>query len=197
MRFGAKSGRLRFRVLRDIAIKADKSERLPATIRTMPYANTTRLFAEVKQPFWEQDGLPASFSTDGEMGMFWAIDNHGGNQAQRAMFVLVGKAGQSISSIANPEEFLISKLEEIRPASRGLIKMLTYKDWAIDPLQKGCGFSIAPGKVQEHVGDLTKPWQAMHFAGEHTRQIDFGMESALESSERVVHEILKREKSTI
>ncbi|MFK7886529.1 MAG: flavin monoamine oxidase family protein [Gammaproteobacteria bacterium] len=184
---------LPFSVLRQVNINASRDSRMRASIQNMPYANTMRLYVEVERPFWEQDGLPASFATDKRMGMFWAIDNHGLEQPQRAMFVLVGKAGQQISAMRDPAEFLIAELEKLRPASRGLIKPLFYKDWAKDPLQMGCGFSVAPGQMSDYVQDLAQPWQVMHFAGEHTRRLDFGMESALESSERVALEIMRRE----
>jgi monoamine oxidase len=73
-----------------------------------------------------------------------------------------------------------------------VLKVTAYKDWARDPLQKGCGFSLAPGQVNAFGRDFIKPWQVMHFAGEHTRRSDFGMESAMESSERAVLEVANR-----
>ena len=39
---------------------------------------------------------------------------------------------------------------------------------------------------------MLKPWQALHFAGEHTRRLDIGMEAAMESGERVAIEIAER-----
>ncbi|MFK8052800.1 MAG: flavin monoamine oxidase family protein [Woeseiaceae bacterium] len=185
---------LPFSVLKKVSINASRDSRMRASIQNMPYANTTRLYVEVKRPFWEDDGLPASFATDGRMGMFWAIDNHGLDQPQRGMFVLIGKAGQQVSALPNPVEFLIAELAKLRPASRGLIKPLVYKDWAADPLQLGCGFSVAPGLLNDYVENLAQPWQVMHFAGEHTRRLEFGMESALESSERVALEVARRER---
>jgi monoamine oxidase len=39
---------------------------------------------------------------------------------------------------------------------------------------------------------MIEPFRQMHFAGEHTRRLDFGMEAALESGERAAFEILER-----
>lgn len=181
---------LPFSMLRDVEIIADAAPVQQQAIKEMPYANTARLYMTIDKPFWEEDGLSPSFTTDGPLGMFWAIDNTRRGGPHRAMIVLVGKKGEAISKVDNPQEYLVKELERLRPASKGLINTVAYKDWLKDPLQKGCGFSLAPNQVNEFGRDMIKPWGVMHFAGEHTRRAEFGMESALESSERVSSEIL-------
>ena len=69
----------------------------------MPYANTARLYLTVEKPFWKEDGLPPSFSTDGPIGMFWAIDNHTGEGRHRAMVVMVGKVAAAIATRIAPK----------------------------------------------------------------------------------------------
>jgi len=181
---------LPFSVLRSVNITGEYKPLTRQAISTMPYANTARMYLQVEKPFWEEDGLSPSFSTDGPIGMFWAIDKKQSSMPQRAMVVLVGESGRQISTKKNPEDFIIQELERLRPASKGLFTKLTYKDWAADPLQRGCGFSLAAGQVNDFARDMIRPWQRLYFAGEHTRRYDFGMEAALESSERVVSEIL-------
>jgi len=183
---------LPFTMLRDVEITGSANPKARDAIAHMPYANTARLYLSVEKPFWKADGLPASFSTDGPIGMFWGIDNHTGEGKHRAMVVMVGKMAQAIAQRDDAVPFILSEIEAMRPASKGLMKVVAYKDWARDPLQKGCGFSLAPGQVNAFGRDFVKPWQVMHFAGEHTRRSDFGMESAMESSERVVLEIAER-----
>jgi monoamine oxidase len=39
---------------------------------------------------------------------------------------------------------------------------------------------------------MATPHQRLHFAGEHTRRLEVGMESAMESGERAATEILER-----
>ncbi|MBH0113365.1 FAD-dependent oxidoreductase [Novosphingobium sp. YJ-S2-02] len=186
---------LPFTVLRNIAITASSDNPLQRqAISTMPYANTARMYLTVEKPFWKEDGLPASFSSDGPIGMFWGIDNHTGEGQHRAMIVMVGKVAQAISRMQHEEAeaFVQSELVRMRPAAKGLLRYQTYKDWARDPNQLGCGFSLAPGQVNAFARTMTDPWQVMHFAGEHTRRLDFGMESAMESGERVAIEIGER-----
>ena len=183
-----------FSVLRDVEIVGGANPVARQAITQMPYANTARLYLTVEKHFWAEDRLPPSFSTDGPLGMFWAIDNHKGTGRHRAMIVLVGKTGQAIASLdrAKAEAMLLDELARLRPASRGLTRVSTYKDWMRDPLQRGCGFSLAPGQVNAFARDMLTPWQTLHFAGEHTRRSDFGMESAFESGERAAVEIASR-----
>ncbi|MDZ5649740.1 NAD(P)/FAD-dependent oxidoreductase [Nitrospirillum sp. BR 11828] len=185
---------LPFSMLRDVVIDAAPNPVMRDAIGHMPYANTARLYLTVERPFWQADGLPASFSTDGPMGMFWAIDNHTGTGPHRAMIVMVGNVAQKVSRMdaVTAQAFLVAEVERLRPAAKGLLKIATYKDWLADPLQRGCGFSLAPGQVNAFARKMVDPWQVMHFAGEHTRRMDFGMESALESGERAAVEVLAR-----
>ncbi len=183
-----------FTMLRDVEITGSANPVARRAINTMPYANTARMYLAVEKPFWKEDGLPPSFSTDGPLGMFWAIDNHTGEGRHRAMIVLVGKVAAAIASNDRPaaEAFLLEELYRLRPAARGLLRVNTYKDWFRDPLQKGCSFSLAPGDVNAYARTMLEPWQVLHFAGEHTRRLDIGMEAAMESGERAAIEILGR-----
>lgn len=182
-----------FTVLRKVKISGPSGPSAAQAIATMPYANTARLYLTV-DPFWLDDGLPPSFSTDGPLGMFWGIDNHKGTGPHRAMIVLVGQTAREITKkgVEQAVPFLLAELARLRPASAGKVRVNTYKDWGADPLQLGCGFSLAPGQVNSFARTMLQPWEVMHFAGEHTRRNDFGMESAMESGERAAIEIMNR-----
>ena len=185
---------LPFTMLREVQISGTENPVARQAIAEMPYANTARAYLQVERPFWQDDGLPASFATDGPMGMFWGIDNHTGTGAHRAMVVMVGQVAAAIArhDTAAAEGLIMEELARLRPASQGLVRLVTYKDWARDPLQRGCGFSLAPGQVNAFAREMVQPWQALHFAGEHTRRLDYGMESAFESGERAAFEIFGR-----
>lgn len=183
-----------FTMLRKVSISAADNPIARQAIDEMPYANTARLYLRVERPFWKEDGLPASFTTDGPIGMFWGIDNHTGEGEHRAMVVMVGQAAKAMARNDHDSavRLILAELERLRPACAGLMRVATYKDWARDPLQQGCGFSLAPGQVNAFARDMIRPWQVMHFAGEHTRRLDFGMESAFETGERAAFEIFTR-----
>jgi monoamine oxidase len=183
-----------FTMLRQVAIPASGGGSAQQAIAKLPYAGTARLYLTVEQPFWLEDGLPPSFSTDGALGMFWAIDNHIGRGAHRAMIVMTGPTATRISQMRSNEveRFLLGELARLRPASVGKVRVRTYKDWSRDPLQLGCGFSLAPGQVNAFARTMNTPWKVLHFAGEHTRRTDYGMEAAMESGERAALEVLAR-----
>jgi monoamine oxidase len=182
-----------FTVLRKVAISPRSLGPAAQAVATMPYHSTARIFLEV-QPFWLEDGLPASFGTDGPMGNFLAVDNHMGSGAHQAVILVTGLQSVRLSRIApdKRQAFLLAELAKIRPASVGKVRVRTFKDWGNDPLQRGCGFSLAPGQVNAFARRMNEPWNVMHFAGEHTRRTDFGMESAMESGERAALEIISR-----
>ena len=126
--------------------------------------------------------------------MFWTIDNHTGDGEHRGMFVLTNTAGKQVA--ARPPEsavrFLIEEMERIRPASRGQIEILRYHSWERQPLQRGCSPMFAPGQVTAFANEMILPHGRLHFAGEHTRRLDYGMEAAMEAGERAALEILDR-----
>ena len=93
---------------------------------------------------------------------------------------------------ARASAFLLSELERLRPASKGQVKVDRFHSWGQQSLQRGCRHSYKPGQITAFANDMIKPWQRLHFAGEHTRRLDYGMESALESGERVANEIMER-----
>lgn len=182
-----------FTMLRDLTIEPGLPPAHRAAVSEMPYANTARAYVTLAEPFWEADGLPASFASDTAIEMFWGIDNHGSGK-QRAMIVLTGQEASRLSTMPSDQAsaFLIDQLSRIRPASKGLVKLDTFKDWGADPLQRGCGFSMAPGQVAAFGNEMIEPVGRMHFAGEHTRRSEYGMEAAMESGQRAALEIYER-----
>jgi monoamine oxidase len=49
---------------------------------------------------------------------------------------------------------------------------------------------FAPGQITAFGREMILPHGRLHFAGEHTRRLDYGMEAAMESGERAALEIL-------
>lgn len=183
-----------FSVLRYINIWPKPPAPQLSAIENIKYAETTRAFCTINEPFWEEDGFEPSLFSDGAVRMFWAIDSYEGKNKQRGMFVLTNTMGRQVAAMP-PEQasrFLVEELERIRPASRGQIEMHRYHSWERQPLQRGCSPMFKPGQVTEFANEMIVPHGRLHFAGEHTRRLDFGMEAAMESGERAAFEILDR-----
>ena len=183
-----------FTVLRDVSIWPRPPGPQFQAIQRLNYAETTRAFCRIREPFWQEDGFEPSLFSDGAVRMFWTIDNHTGDGEHRGMFVLTNTAGKQVA--ARPPEsavrFLIDEMERIRPASRGQIEILRYHSWERQPLQRGCSPMFAPGQVTAFANEMILPHGRLHFAGEHTRRLDYGMEAAMEAGERAALEILDR-----
>jgi monoamine oxidase len=64
--------------------------------------------------------------------------------------------------------------------------------WEQQPFIAGCRHTYRPGEVRLFAPDMIRPHWRLHFAGEHTRRTEIGMESAMESGERAALEILGR-----
>lgn len=183
-----------FSTLRSVTISPAPEALQRSAIDTLGYAETTRAFCTVKEPFWQQDGLDPSIFTDSDMGMFWVFDTHQSRGPYNATFVLTSRAGERVAQLP-PQlaaKFLVGELERIRPATKGQVTVNRFHSWGQQPLQKGCRHSFKPGQIAAFANDMIKPWQKLHFAGEHTRRLDYGMEAAMESGERAALEVLQR-----
>lgn len=183
-----------FSVLRFINIWPKPPAQQLSAINNIRYAETTRAFCTINEPFWEEDGFEPSLFSDGAVRMFWAIDSYEGKNKHRGMFVLTNRMGRQVAAMS-PEQasrFLVEELERIRPASKGQIEMHRYHSWERQPLQRGCSPMFKPGQVTEFANEMIVPHGRLHFAGEHTRRLDFGMEAAMESGERAAFEIMDR-----
>lgn len=185
---------LPFTVLRNASIWPRPPEPQYDAIHKLNYAETTRAFCRIKEPFWQEDGFEPSLNSDGPIRMFWVIDNHKGEGEYRGMFVVTGQAGFQVAS-RSPEaatQYLIDELARLRPASKGQVEILRYHSWGNAPLQRGCSPMFAPGQVTAFANEMIIPHGRLHFAGEHTRRLEYGMEAAMESGERAAFEVLDR-----
>lgn len=185
---------LPFTVLRAVSIWPRPPGPQFQAIQHLNYAETTRAFCRIKEPFWQEDGFEPSINSDGAIRMFWVMDNHSGEGEHRGMFVVTGQAALRVAA-RSPEAasaYLIQELERIRPASKGQVEILRYHSWGNEPLQRGCSPMFAPGQVTAFANEMIIPHGRMHFAGEHTRRLEYGMEAAMESGERAAFEVLDR-----
>ena len=182
-----------FTSLRRISISPMPAGPQAEAITQLGYAHTTRAFGTITEPFWD-DGIDPSFFTDGPVKMFWALHKRGGDTHHRFMVVLTGAAASRMDQFAPAEALALIEAEigRIRPAARGKLRFSGIFGWQTVPLIGGCRHMFAPGQVTRFGRAMIEPFRMLHFAGEHTRRLEFGMEAALESGERAAFEILER-----
>lgn len=183
-----------FGSLRRISINPAISGEQAAAVRHMPYANNTQIHIRLKgEPFWEQDGMDASLWSDGPLTIVRQPIGYDGSR-DRLMVICAGKKGGRIDQL-KPEDrgkFAVQEIEKIRPSTKGKLEVTGVHSWNQYPFIYGCGHSYAPGHVNRFAKEVIKPHGRLHFAGEHTRRMEIGMESAMESGERAAYEILER-----
>jgi len=164
-------------------------------LRLLPYGNTTAVYLQVNgTPYWEQDGLPGSLWSDGPVNVVrqYTVDG-----APFLMALATGRKADRLDQLP-PEargRFVVAELAQLRPSTRGKLKVTGVHSWAGEPFIAGCRHSFAPGQVGRFAGSLARPHGRLHFAGEHTRRQEIGMESAMESGERAALEILLKRRA--
>lgn len=183
-----------FTALRKIAITPELPPQQREAVDTLGYGYTTRGFGVIDKRYWEDDGLEPSFFTDGPIRMFWALKPRADESYNRFMLVFTGESASQIDRMpeADARAFVAAELARIRPSIAGCTTLNGWYSWGRDPMAQGCRHLFAPGQVTRFAADMITPHKALHFAGEHTRRVDFGMESALESGERAAFEIIER-----
>ncbi len=183
-----------FGPLRRISISPALGGRQAQAVRHLPYTNNTQVHIRLKgSPFWEQDEMDASLWTDGPINIVRQPIWHDGSR-DRLVVICSGNKGDRFDQLS-PEQrgqFAVREIERLRPSTKGKMEVIGIHSWKQHPWAYGCGFTFNPGQVTQFVHDMIKPHHRLHFAGEHTRRLEVGMESAMESGERAAFEVLER-----
>ena len=176
-------------LLRRVRIEPGLSPAQAAAVAETPYGQHTDVFFDIREPYWEADGLPASMWTDtslgtvlrmswGEIGYLWLAINGPANRPWR------DKTDDEI--MAGVQELLA----EVRPSTVGRIEPRWVQNWSSGRWTGGHLAYMAPGQIGKFGGALMQPHGRVHFAGEHTAHTALGMEGAMESGERAAVNIL-------
>jgi monoamine oxidase len=182
-----------FTVLREIAISPALRGDQADAVRRMPYGNQSQVWLRTREPYWEKDGIEASMWTDGAFNLIrQQIESDG----HRELISVLAFSEKSVRLDAMPLEergrFAIAEIERIRPATRGLLEFVGAHSWQQAPYERGCSFQMVPGKALDWARAMAKPHGRLHFAGEHLRQLEVGMEAAMESGERAAREVAEQ-----
>ena len=183
-----------FGSLRRVTIDRPLTGYQAEAVNRMPNANNSQVHLRIKgTPFWEQDGLDASTWTDGIINMIRQPIGYDGSR-DRLAAVITGQKGDRIDQLAPKErgEFVMREIERIRPSTKGKLEVTGVHSWSEYPYVHGCRHSYRPGQARRFIHDMIKPHERLHFAGEQTRRLEIGMESAMESGERAAIEVLGR-----
>lgn len=178
---------LPFTTLREVEIDANLSSNQQKLIDELPYTLITQIHLQA-DPFWEEDGIPASMWTDTPLERIMSM-NPDLSKGELACWVNgVGTAFFDDKSDQEIADYTIQKLKEIRPSTEGRIEYVGTHKWGKYPFNKGayCEFGVGHAALFE---DMIRPAGNLHFAGEHTAKESRGIEAAAESASRVFQEL--------
>lgn len=180
-------------VLRRISIYPHLVDDQREAVRLMPYSNTTFIYMNVKKPFWEDDGLDASLWTDGPVNVIRQAFDYDGSR-DRLVALSTGQKAAWLDQLTHKErgEYVIKQIETLRPSTVGQLEVSGIHSWGEQPFNAGCSGAFPAGNALRYAQALVKPHALLHFAGEHTKRLEVGMESAMESGERAALEIFDR-----
>ena len=180
-----------FSTLRNISVTPRFEGPQAEAVFTLRYRGTTRAFGVVEQPYWEDDGLEPSFFTDETIQTLAVVDKPGIDKHTFSA-IFTGPDAARIDQLPDDQALALieSEIARIRPSTKGKLRFLSLYGWRNNRLVQGCRHMFAPGQITQFAQEMITPHHRLHFAGEHTRRVDFGMEAALEAGERAAQEIL-------
>jgi monoamine oxidase len=179
---------LPFTALRRVRITPALPASQSAVVAAMPYTTNTRVWAHVDRPFWLDDGYAPSTYSDAPFRSCMILREAGRDDI--AMFLVSGDAARAIDAHGDDTAAaVIASFEAHRPSARGALRPYLTSSWGRAPHIHGLRHSYPAGQMTTWMNDVATPWRNLHFAGEHARQQEMGMEAALESAERVLAEL--------
>ncbi len=162
-------------------------------VSLLPYGRQSQVWMSIKEPYWEEDGIDASMWSTGPLTLVrQQIDPDGSRVKLGALGV--GRKASALDRMPPQERgrFVLDYLARVRPSTRGRLEVEGVFSWEEMPHALGCSHSFAPGQMQRFRTEMIQPFKRVHFAGEHTRRLEVGMEGAMESGERAALEILQK-----
>lgn len=158
------------------------------------YSATTQFHFKITKPYWEKDGLPPSVWSTEAFERAFALKNPETGAIDQ-MIVWVNGDGATRwddRDVAQQAQLVINDLTRVRPAMAGAIEYVLGYSWGRNKFVGGNKHFYAPGQVKRFAADMGKPFDKIHFAGEHLRRLEHGMESAMETGEAAAMEILEK-----
>ncbi len=152
----------------------------------------THVYFAVEKPFWEDDiGEPALF-TDTLLERVFAHKDPATNEVVYLDAWINGRSARQVDAMS-PEQlkaWALALLTELRPATKGKVRVLSTYSWFHNPYIRGHRHEWRPGQIATLRTALEQNTAPVYFAGEHFRIGEPGMEGAAESGERAALKIL-------
>ncbi len=169
-------------MLRKVGVKPDWPEAKGYVIRNFPYYTASRPFFQARSPFWKKDGLSINMEFgDPSLQHIWRI----AEEVETPRALLVGTA-QGLTSAQDALE----TFRKFYPGKSEDIEQALIVDWARDPWAIACEpLNYGPGELLKFWPNVIEPHGRIHFAGAYADNLNWGMEAATRSANRVARTI--------
>jgi len=161
-------------------------------VKTLSYHTDFHVYFAIERPFWERDGLPPSFWSDGPLERCDALTRGPGGSISSYRQYVSGAGTDRFNRMTRDAaaQFVLREIERVRPAAKGALRILRTVSWQHTPFSFGSYASWIPGQIPRFAEVMRKPHHRMFMCGEHTAVLTRGMEGAMESGERAALELL-------
>ena len=151
-------------------------------IGNVPYYHDTRVIFQTRSRFWERDGITPNLEFgERRLSQVWSASE----EVKTTRGLLAGTA-----SGAGTADAALATFRKLYPGRSEDIEKAHVVVWALDPWASACErTSYPPGELAKFWPVLIEPHGRIHFAGAYADNLNWGMEAATRSANRVADAI--------
>ncbi|MGH8612538.1 MAG: flavin monoamine oxidase family protein, partial [Gammaproteobacteria bacterium] len=169
--------------LRKIPVRPEWPEDKKRVVHETRYYSLSRPIFQSRTRFWEKDGVVPNLDFDETtLSEVWSM----AEEVPTRRGLLVGSALGS----ADPE-VVLATFRQYYPGKSEDIEHVRIVDWPNDPWASACERVSFPGELAKFWPKVIEPHGRIHFAGAYADNLDWGMEAATRSANRVASVIDK------
>src|SRR5207249_2652732 len=137
-----------FSVLQRIEVTPPFSPPKQRAIRELPYTSVIRIFLQMRETFWEQEGLSGVAFTDLPIMSVYPMFNQAGQRGILSCYV-AGANARMITAMSEDAriEFALGQMEKFYPQIRDYFEAGITLCWTSDPLARGGYPYCRPGQL--------------------------------------------------
>ena len=169
-------------MLRQIPVHPALPESKRYAIATVPYYTASRPFFQSRSRFWEKDNISPNIEfNERSLNHIWRMADD--VETQRGLLVATADAlTTGEAALKSFRRYYSGKSEDI--------ELALVHDWSKDPWVMACEtLNYPPGDLMRLWPALFEPHERIHFAGAYADNLNWGMEAATRSANRVAERI--------
>jgi len=169
-------------MLRQVPVEPAWPEARNYVIQNYRYYTASRPVFQSRTRFWERDGASPNVEIgDPALNHYWKM----GEDVETNRGLLVSTA----QGLTTADEALAA-FHKYYPGKSQDIEQVYVHDWASDPWASACeGLNYAPGELKKFWPLIIEPHGRIYFAGAYADNLNWGMEAATRSANRVARAI--------